>query len=173
LDARSLSLVFGGHNEGRVSEPAVHIRQATVADVDIILHHRRSMFADMGHGDENAREAMGAAARPFIEAGLKTGSYRGWLIEVDGRIVAGGGIAFAPFQPTPFDLSPRRAWVVNVYTEPAFRRRGLARRVLEAIIGWCREEKMKAVFLHASDAGRPLYDSLGFTPTTEMRLVLE
>ncbi len=166
-----LSGVFGGYDES-VSEPVL-LRQATIADVDIILHHRRSMFADMGRGDDKAREAMAAAARPFIEAGLEAGTYRGWLIEVDRRVVAGGGIAFAPFQPTPFDLSPRRAWIVNVYTEPGFRRQGMASRVLATIIGWCREEKMKTVHLHASDAGRPLYDSLGFTSTTEMRLVLE
>src|SRR5437016_2890200 len=107
------------------------IRVATVADVDVILHHRRSMFADMGDGDEVGRDAMAATARPFIEAALEDGSYRGWLAEVDGRVVAGGGVAIVGFQPTPFDPRPRRAWILNVYTEPAFRRRGLARQVMD------------------------------------------
>ena len=118
------------------------------------------------------KKGTGAGKKIMLAAHMDEIGLQVKKIEVDGRIAAGGGIAFAPFQPTPFDLSQRRAWVVNVYTEPAFRRRGLATQVLEAVIGWCREEKMKAVFLHASDAGRPLYDSLGFTPTTEMRLVL-
>jgi GNAT superfamily N-acetyltransferase len=155
------------------SDATAHIRQATLTDVDVILDQRRRMFADMGRGDEKAREAMVAATRPLIETGLRDGSYRGWLAEVEGRAVAGGGIAFAAFQPTPTDLSPRRAWIVNVYTEPAFRRRGLARQVLEAILAWCREQGLKAIFLHASDAGRPLYELLGFKPTSEMRLRLE
>jgi len=152
---------------------AAHIREATLADVDVILRHRRCMFADMGRGDEATRAAMVAATRPFIEAGLKNGSYRGWLVEVDGRVVSGGGIAIADFQPTPWDLSPKRAWIVNVYTEPASRRQGLARQVLEAILAWCRAQGLKAVFLHASDAGRPLYELLGFKPTSEMGLRLE
>lgn len=151
----------------------MRIREATLRDVDVILHHRWHMFADMGRGDDASRDAMVAAARPFIEAGLENGSYRGWLVEIDGRIVAGGGIAIADFQPSPLDLNPRRAWVVNVYTEPAFRRRGLAERVLQAIVAWCREQKMKAVFLHASEAGQSLYERLGFRPTNEMSLVLE
>jgi len=151
----------------------MRIRQATLADLEIILHHRRSMFADMGYGDAAARETMVVAARPFVEAGLKEGSYRGWLVEVDAHVVAGGGVAISGFQPTPMDSSPRRVWVVNVYTEPAFRRRGLARVVLDSILTWCREEKLKVVFLHASDAGRSLYASLGFAATNEMRLVLD
>lgn len=158
-----------------MAEPvtAARIREATLADVHVILRHRRCMFADMGRGDEPMREAMVTATRPFIESGLRSGSYRGWLGEVEGRVVAGGGVAFADFQPTPWDLSPKRAWIVNVYTEPAFRRQGLARKVLDAILVWCREHSLKAVFLHASDEGRPLYESLGFKPTSEMRFRLE
>jgi GNAT superfamily N-acetyltransferase len=63
-------------------------------------------------------------------------------------------------------------WVLNVYTEPAYRRRGLAKVVLQTMIGWCREQGFRSVSLHASDAGRSLYESLGFRPTSEMQLVL-
>ena len=154
------------------SDPATRIRQATPEDVDVILHHRRSMFADMGDGSDEEHDAMVAAARPFIEAALSDGSYRGWFVEVDGRVVAGGGVAIVGFQPTPFDPAPRRAWVLNMYTEPGFRRQGLARQVLESIIGWCREQGFGSLMLHASDAGRPLYEALGFERTNEMKLAL-
>lgn len=156
-----------------MSGQATRIRQATVADVDIIVRHRCSMFADMGYGDEAGRSAMATAARPFIEAALKDGSYRGWLVEDGDRVVAGAGLAIVGFQPTPLDPSPRRAWVLNMYTEPAYRRRGLARELLQSMIVWCREQGFSSVFLHPSDAGRPLYELLGFKPTNEMRLVLE
>jgi GNAT superfamily N-acetyltransferase len=65
-----------------------------------------------------------------------------------------------------------RGFVLNMYTEPAYRRRGLAKQVLESIIAWCREQGFKAVLLHASDAGRGLYEQMGFEPTNEMRLLL-
>ena len=116
---------------------------------------------------------MATAARPLIEAGLKDGSYRGWVVEDGDRIVAGGGLAIVGFQPSPLDPSPRRVWVVNMYTEPAYRRRGLGRVLLQDMIGWCREQGVRSVSLHASDAGRRLYELLGFQPTNEMRLVLE
>lgn len=87
--------------------------------------------------------------------------------------MAGGGLAIALFQPTPMDPLPRRAWVLNVYTEPSHRRKGLARLVMQAIIAWCREQGFRSLFLHASEEGRPLYEKLGFGPTSEMRLTLD
>ena len=131
------------------------------------------MFADMGLGDDAARQAMAEAARPLIEAALEEGSYQGWLAEEGGRVVAGGGVAVVVFQPTPRDTNPRRAWIQNMYTEPDCRRRGLASQILGEIVSWCREQGMKQVFLHASAAGRPLYERAGFAPTNEMRLLLE
>jgi len=148
------------------------IREATAADVNLIVRHRRGMFADMGHGDEAGRDEMASAARPFIEAALRDGTYRGWLVEDGGAVVAGGGVAILGFQPTPLDPRPQRLWVVNMYTEPSHRRRGLAGQVMECIIAWCREQGFATLYLHASDAGRPLYEQLGFEPTNEMRLEL-
>lgn len=131
------------------------------------------MFAEMGYGDDAAREAMARATWPLVEAALRDGSYQGWLVEDGGRVVAGGGLTVVSFPPTPFDPSPQRAWILNMYTEPGYRRRGLAMQILQNIVAWCREQGLKQVFLHASDAGRPLYERVGFKPTTEMRLVLD
>jgi GNAT superfamily N-acetyltransferase len=58
---------------------------------------------------------------------------------------------------------------VNVYTLGKFRRRGLARWIMEAILLWCRENDIDVVILHASPTGKSLYESLGFAPTNEMR----
>ena len=62
---------------------------------------------------------------------------------------------------------------MNVYTEPAHRRRGLSRRLMSELIAWCRAHGITRITLHASTDGRPLYEGLGFTPTNEMRLVLK
>ena len=58
---------------------------------------------------------------------------------------------------------------VNVYTEPAWRRRGIARALMHAMMRWSTERGFDRVVLHASEAGRPLYASLGFAATNEMR----
>ena len=136
-----------------------------------MLRHRRRMFEDMGFTDPAALDAMLATSTPLVARGLADGSYRGWLAALaGGSVVAGGGIITLTFQSHPRDPRPARAWVVNMYTEPAHRRRGIARRLMETMLAYCRDAGMRSLYLHASDAGRPLYRSLGFAPTNEMRI---
>ncbi len=69
-------------------------------------------------------------------------------------------------------LMTSRAWILNMYTEPGARRCGVAKRLLEVMIEWCRTKGFSAVSLHASTAGRPLYETAGFHQTNEMMLKL-
>jgi GNAT superfamily N-acetyltransferase len=63
----------------------------------------------------------------------------------------------------------RHAIVLNVWTEPRWRRQGVAESLMEAVLGWARAERLDRLVLHASEAGRPLYERLGFVRTNEMR----
>ncbi|HET6899887.1 MAG TPA: GNAT family N-acetyltransferase [Vicinamibacteria bacterium] len=148
------------------------IREATVQDLETILHHRRRMCEDMGHRDSAVLEAMVADGRGLLRRWLEEGVYRGWLAERDGVVVAGGGIIVSTWLPNAADPQDRRATILNVYTEPAHRRQGLARALMEVMVGWCRAQGFRAVTLDASDDGRALYESMGFLPTPQLRLDL-
>jgi GNAT superfamily N-acetyltransferase len=152
----------------------ITIRLATIGDVPIIVHHRHAMFFDMGHTNLAALDAMDASFVPYVARALSDGSYRGWLAQTsDGRVVAGGGLIVHEWPSRPvIPAEPRRAYILNVYTEPAYRGRGLARRVMTDIVEWCRAKGFRSISLHASVFGRPLYESMGFEPTNEMRLKL-
>jgi len=148
------------------------VRIATPADLPVIMHHRRQMFIDMGNNDEALLKAMETTSTRFLMAGLENGSYRGWLVETANGVVAGGGVVLLDFPSSPRDPNPRRAYIINMYTEPAFRKKGLAKQIMGEMIRWCREQGFAWVALHASEAGRHLYETLGFKPTNEMRLPL-
>jgi len=164
--------VRGGDPE-RVALPAgAAIRAATPADLEAILHHRRRMCEDMGHRDAAVLDAMVADCRGRLRRWLEEGVYRGWLVEREGAVVAGGGIIVSAWLPNAADPQDRRATILNVYTEPAHRRQGLARALMEEMLRWCREQGFRAVTLDASDDGRALYESMGFRPTPQMRLDL-
>ena len=144
----------------------IQIRRAMPRDCDIILHHRRFMFRDMGNGTDAELDAMAAATRPWLLQALANDSYRGWLAETgDGRIIAGGGILISSWPARPEDPNTRRALILNVYTEPSFRR-GLARELMLLMISWLRDQGFQGVVLHASAEGRPLYESLDSRPPT-------
>jgi GNAT superfamily N-acetyltransferase len=150
----------------------IAIRPATLDDVPELLRQRRSMYEAMGTRDEVALSAMIAASAEYLPKVMADGSFRGWLAEVDGRVVGGGGVIVTPWLAHPHDLACRHATVLNVYVDAEFRRRGIARKVMETILEWCRGEGLAAVFLHASDEGRRLYESMGFQVGNEMKLLL-
>ena len=150
-----------------------HIREATLNDLHHLVHHRRAMFEDMGHRDPAALHRVDQASQEYFTEALRLGAYKAWLAETpDARVVAGGGIVIAAWPGYPGETLAKRAWILNMYTEPEARRRGIARQLLQTIVDWCRNAGFRNVSLHASPAGRPLYESLGFQPTNEMRLPL-
>lgn len=148
------------------------IRPARPDELATVLHHRRQMFLDMGDRDERVLDEVLRSSQTIFGEALRSGTYRGWVVEAEGRIIAGGGVLLVPFQPGPREPKPARPYIVNVYTEPSYRRRGLARRLMEEMVAWCRAQGYAGVCLHASDEARPLYASMGFTATNEMRLPL-
>jgi GNAT superfamily N-acetyltransferase len=150
---------------------AKKLRRACPEEAAIVVRHRRGMFRDMGQADQSALDAMEASSLPFFVAAMGDGSYVGWFVEnAVGEVVAGGGVLITPWPSNPREFHLRRATILNVYTEPPYRRQGLARRLMEVILDWCRQEAFASVNLHASEFGRPLYEGLGFVATNEMRL---
>jgi len=150
------------------------IREAGPRDLETILHHRRSMFRDMSEGTVEELDRMVEVARPWVARAILDGTYRHWLaVDPQGRVAGGGGVLICPWPANPHDPCTERAVILNVYTEAEFRRQGVARQVMHAILDWIKARGMRSVNLHSSKEGRALYESMGFEPTNEMRLWLD
>jgi GNAT superfamily N-acetyltransferase len=154
----------------RTSIPEATLRPATLADIEIILHHRREMFREMGGRCAELLDEFEVASRSYFQIALPAGMYYGVFAELRGEVVAGGGIVVVDWPGSPLNFEPKRAWIVNIYVEPRERRRGFARLIMETLIDWCRRNGFRSVALHASEHGHQLYEKLGFNSTNEMRL---
>lgn len=151
----------------------IQIRQACAEDLKHVLHHRLAMFEEMGFREGAVLDQVEAVSREYFTEALREGTYVGWMAEdSDGEVVGGGGVVIADWPGYPGEKQAKRAWILNMYTEPKARRHGVARRLMQAMVEWCRGEGFRSVSLHASEAGRPLYEGMGFEPTNEMSLRL-
>lgn len=149
------------------------IRSVAVGDAAVIARHRAAMFLDMGEVSAEQADVLRKESEIWLARLLANGGYAGWLCLHGEVVVAGAGILIQEIGPRPGCLRVgRSAHIVNVYTDPHHRRRGLARRLMLAILDWCRVHEMFQVTLAASDEGRPLYESLGFDITNDMKLLL-
>ena len=160
------------------------IRPATLEDVDAIAEHRARMFDEMGQVPPEAFEMLRAKSCERLRDLLTRGEYIGWLAIPTQRpdIIAGGaGVQLREVLPHPLPRANegngiaegRHAIILNVFTEPQWRRQGVAVLLLQRIIEWARAERLDRLVLHASEAGRPLYERLGFVGTNEMRFAGE
>uniref|UniRef100_A0A7V4XSU5 GNAT family N-acetyltransferase n=1 Tax=Acidobacterium capsulatum TaxID=33075 RepID=A0A7V4XSU5_9BACT len=147
-------------------------RSATVDDAAQITHHRRRMFVDAGRPDNAVLDRMADAHTPWVARMIEEGKYIGWLTEEDGQIVASAGLLLLDWPPHPLDpVSTQRGYLLNVYVEPAFRRRKLASNLIELALAEARRRKIRVVSLHSTAEGRALYAANGFRPTNEMFFV--
>ena len=159
------------------------IRLATVADAAAIAWHRARMFRDMELMPEPLFDSYRTLCQARLSEQLASGEYIGWLAcphELTDLTVAGAGVQLRRVLPHPVGetggeiaiAEGRHAVVLNVFTEPDWRRRGLASLLVKRIIAWAREECLDRLVLHASDEGRVVYERLGFVQTNEMRFDL-
>jgi GNAT superfamily N-acetyltransferase len=147
-------------------------RLALPKDAGVIARHRAMMFRDMNAATQEESDELFTASVPWLEELLGAGEYVGWLVLLGNEVVAGGGVHLRDMAPVPGCYRKGR-WghIMNVYTVEAHRRRGLARFLLQTILEWSTCNSLDQITLTASDSGRPLYESLGFIPTNDMRFI--
>jgi GNAT superfamily N-acetyltransferase len=94
------------------------------------------MFQDMGDVSDDGFEILRAKARLRLKEWLESGDYSGWLATPADKpetVVGGAGIQLQPILPRPRHASiigeGRQGTIVNVFTEPQWRRRGIAGRL--------------------------------------------
>ena len=127
------------------------------------------MFAATGGIDDGALEVMRRHCKPWIARLIDQQKYFGWILQDGQHAVASAGLLILDWPPHPLDpTGQQRAYILNVFVAPDYRRRGLARQLVEHCMGEARRRNIRVVALHASEAGRPLYESFGFRSTSEM-----
>ena len=127
------------------------------------------MFEDIGTPGD--LDAVQQAFAEWLVSRLDR-TYFHWLVEHDGRAIGSAGAMLLDWPPSPRDPRGGLAFVYNVYVHAGHRRRGIARALMLAVHEWAQERGLGAIALHASDDGQPLYETLGYVPTNEMRLDL-
>lgn len=146
----------------------VTIREGTVRDLPLAADCWNAIVKEAWNEDwdqtfSNWRSMFLAVIAKRMSQGLQ----RYYVAEADGVVagVAGAQVGEAFFGAV-------RGYIEGVYVVPAFRRRGVASRLMRECIDWLQSMGCDKVRLQSTVEGRPLYESLGFNPTDELELEL-
>ena len=147
-------------------------RDVGVEDMAVICDHRYRMFAEMGT-DTALLDAATDSFAVWLEPRLADGRYFGFVAEDAGAVVGGVGLYLYEWPPAPLHpASGSRALVSNVFVEPAYRGHGIATELMRRTEAELARRGVAYATLSASDAGRPVYEKLGWVATNEMAKVL-
>jgi ribosomal protein S18 acetylase RimI-like enzyme len=148
----------------------MEVRAVNVSDLELICRHREAMFLEAGR-DASTLRTMTEHFRTWLLPRLRDGAYFGYMLHEAGEEAPVAGIGLMVIDWPPHPLHPEqdvRGYVLNVYVEPAARRRGLARKLMSLADAEFARRGVQYAILHSTAQGRGLYDSLGWTATTEM-----
>ena len=149
-------------------------RMADLADLELLTHSRLRAIRTYRGLPERAPlpPELETSVRDYYRRALPAGAHTAVLVMAGDRLVATGGLDFRREMPSYGNPTGRSGYVMNIWTDPDFRGRGIARRVLDLLTAAARERGCLSVSLHATDMGRPLYRRYGFAAEEEMVLDL-
>ena len=153
-------------------ETSPAVRAATPDDAELITRHRHEMFHDNQFASNDVLMQMDKVFTPWVRRQLLDDKYVGLFVENAQAVVAGAGVFFSDFPPHWRHTEAVRAYVLNVYTKPAYRGLGLAKMLTKRLLEESRRRGVTTVVLHASPQGRPIYEALGFARSDEMIMSL-
>lgn len=148
-------------------------RKATIDDLDVLVSTRITVLRAANKLDDNVdMSEVERESRDYYEKALLDGSHTAYLVFDDGEFVGAGGVSYFRVMPTYHNPSGRKAYIMNMYTAPDHRRRGIAYNTLDLLVKDAKEKGIDAISLEATDMGRPLYERYGFVKMNdEMELV--
>lgn len=151
----------------------VTYKRATLEDIDILTAtrievlraaNRLSHDIDMSNVEKESYN--------YYQKALCNSSHIAYLIFDYNHFVGAGGVSFFQVMPTFHNPSGNKAYIMNMYTNPGYRRKGIDCKVLDMLIRDTKRRGIDAISLEATDMGRPLYEKYGFVRmNNEMELV--
>jgi GNAT superfamily N-acetyltransferase len=141
--------------------------------MDVLVNHRNAMFEEYGRLTKEERKAASETYPVWARDMMRQKLFHGYIVESEsGKVAASGCVWLRQQQPSrgrPASLVP---YVMSIYTDPKFRRKGLASTVMMETMVWAKKHGYPKMLLHASLVGRKVYSQLGWKRTWEMEFDL-
>ncbi len=138
-------------------------KRATLDDIDILTETRIKVLRAANCLSDNVdMREVEKQSYDYYKKALCDGAHIAYLVFDQERFVGAGGVSFFRIMPTYHNPSGRKAYIMNMYTHPDYRRKGIAYKTLDILIGETKSKGIFSISLEATDMGRPLYEKYGF-----------
>jgi len=134
----------------------MQIRKAEPQDIPTLIHFRKMLLKQENDNSIDTELAN------YFENAMQDGTTILWVAEDNGKVVASVLLCLMQMVPRFDNLSGKVAYLTNMYTIPEYRRRGVATKLMTAVIEVAKSQGTKKILLHSSEMAKPVYEKLGF-----------
>ena len=138
-------------------------KKATIDDLELLTDTRITVLRAANKlSDEVDMSAVKEKSYRYYCDALTNDTHVAYLVFDDNEWVGAGGISFFKVMPTFHNPTGQKAYIMNMYTKPEYRRNGIAYKTLNLLIAEAKRKGITSISLEATDMGRPLYEKYGF-----------
>lgn len=148
-------------------------KNATIEDIDELVRTRIIVLRAANKlSDDVDMSVVEKESYAYYKRALETGEHIAYMVYDDRTFIGAGGVSFYQVMPTYHNPTGKKAYIMNMYTAPEYRRQGIALHTLDLLVNDVRKQGVSQIALEATDMGRPLYEKYGFVKMQdEMELI--
>lgn len=152
---------------------ALIYKKATLHDLEFLTETRIEVLRAANQLNYNVdMSEVKEKSREYYQNALKNETHLAYLIFDEDVFVGTGGISYYQVMPTYHNPSGKKAYIMNMYTKPEYRRKGIAISTLDLLVTDAKMKGITAISLEATAMGLPLYEKYGFVKMeNEMELL--
>ena len=138
------------------------VEKARTKDIEALVKMCLSyLIEDNGSLDAQDLEAIKRELPGYFQAHLGKDLFV-YVIR-DGQTIVSCAFLLTVEKPmSPAFINGKTGMVLNVYTCPSYRRKGCAKKIMEALLSEAKKMEISVIELKATEDGYPLYRSVGF-----------
>jgi GNAT superfamily N-acetyltransferase len=158
----------------KIEKERIVYRRALINDVPVLVDYRVRFLNELHeHPEDNETKIIRKSLKNYFTKAIPSGDFIAWIAECNGKVIATSGLVVWQ-RPAAYGgvESCRLGYLLNFYTVPEARRKGIATRLLKELIKEARLLGLKYLHLHASKDGEPIYRKAGFAESRMPELTL-
>lgn len=144
----------------------VSVKKAGLENFDTLMGWRMRVLQEvfpMHEGED--RSAIARNNEEYYKKHLTDGTHTAcFALDADsGRIIGCGGICYQEEMPSPDNHSGTNGYLMNIYTLPEVRGKGIGRMIIEFLVSDAKSRGTEKIYLESSGVAKNLYHEIGFT----------
>jgi predicted GNAT family acetyltransferase len=151
----------------------MEIRKANIDDLEALFKSRLEFVQSLRNNEVSISEEFQKNTYDYMKKHIEDDTMVIWMAIDSIEIVSAAMVCYYQLLPTISNETGNTGYILNVFTDPKYRRKGLATELMNKLKQDAKERNVSKLLLHATDMGKLVYEKLGYEELTrEMSLTI-